>query len=56
MREHEKIFSLVVQSVCCWLGGERNNAAQKQKNGMHNPRWQHHADLVYLCLSAPPPK
>ena len=25
MWEHENIFSLVVQSVSCWAGGERNN-------------------------------
>jgi hypothetical protein len=25
MWEHENVFSLVVQLVCCWAGGERNN-------------------------------
>jgi len=25
MWEHENIFSLVVQLVCCWVGGECNN-------------------------------
>jgi hypothetical protein len=25
MWEHENVFSLVVQSVSCWAGGERNN-------------------------------
>jgi len=25
MWEHEHIFSLVVQLVCCWVGGECNN-------------------------------
>jgi hypothetical protein len=25
MWEHEKVFSLVVQVICCWVGGEHNN-------------------------------
>ena len=25
MWEHENVFSLVVQLLCCWAGGERNN-------------------------------
>ena len=25
MWEHENVFSLVVKSICCWAGGERNN-------------------------------
>jgi hypothetical protein len=25
MGEDEKVVSLVVQLVCCWAGGERNN-------------------------------
>jgi hypothetical protein len=25
MWEHENVFSLVIQLLCCWAGGERNN-------------------------------
>jgi hypothetical protein len=25
MWEHENVFSLVVQLICCWVGGEHNN-------------------------------
>ena len=42
MWEHENVFSLVVQVVCYWAGGECNNqpstgrARTEKKNGMHN--------------------